>query len=173
MSVYPVLLSLPVSHSREIGRIITHYAHLEWRLRLVIYALLNIGPKEGRIAVRETRAEEYVTMIEDLLSVKKIRVNVNSKKSKKFLTLLREHRNTLAHGIWVKHPSSRSPVLQLAKGIWQPDPSKPQRRARRIIEPEGAVIRVTELRQFVRLIDQAARTAAKLEGEVRAALVSQ
>ena len=62
MPTYPVRRKLPVAYSTEIGRIITRWAWLEWELKRVAYTILEIGPKEGRLSVREPRAHDYLTM---------------------------------------------------------------------------------------------------------------
>ena len=172
MAEYPVRRRIPTAHSIQIGRIITRWAVLEWRLRNTIYALLGIGPKEGRITVREQRAENYITTIKDLMKIKRISIQFDLIKYIKFLKILREHRNNLAHGIWLKHPDFEEPVLQLIKGKWNPDPSNPKTKTKRVIDPEGALIRPQELRQFSQLIDKAIDAAAQLEDQVTRALAS-
>ena len=56
MATYPVRDKLPISHTTEIGRIITRWAFLEWLLRQIAYLLLDLNPKAGRLAVRDPRA---------------------------------------------------------------------------------------------------------------------
>ncbi len=172
MAVYKVHRRLPTAHSTQIGRIITRWAYLEWSLRNSIYALLDIGPPQGRIAIREQRAERYVDTVEDLLRIAKIDVDFEFKKYKDFLRILREHRNSLTHGIWLKHPDFNEPVLQITKGTWNPQPSNPKTKTKRVIKPEAALIRLKELRKFVPLIDQAIYAAGLLEGRVTGALAS-
>lgn len=168
MPTYQVLRRIPSAHSKEIGRIITRWAFLEWRLKNVAYALLNVTPKQGRVAVREPRATNYVDMLRDLLHLAGIQVSVDLVDYQKLLEVLAGHRDRLAHGIWLKHPDFKDPVLQLVKGKWQPNPQKPK--AKRVIDPEGALIQAEELRQFVPLIDQAAKVAGQLEIQVSVAL---
>jgi hypothetical protein len=47
----PVTVKLPSFLLREIGRIITHHAVLEWSLSRLTYTLLGIDRVAGRIAV--------------------------------------------------------------------------------------------------------------------------
>lgn len=173
MPEYKVRRSLPMAHNREIGRIVTHWSHLEWRLKNVVYVLLGIGPKEGRLAVREIRASSYATMIEDLLDVKCVSVSIDLGNFRKLLSELGDHRNRLVHGVWLKHPSYSDPVLQLTKGESTPDPTNPAGKRKRVIDPEGILVKADELRKFVPLIDRAAATAGRLELEVRRAFTSR
>ena len=148
----------------------TRWAFLEWRLKNVAYRLLGVNPKEGRVAIREPRAEDYLDMLQDLILIKSLKIEFDFKEFKRVINILEGHRNRLAHGVWIKHPSHRSPVLQLTKGKWQPDPTNPKIRAKRVVEPEGVLIRLTELRQFAPLIDAAAKGVEQLEQAVALAL---
>ena len=56
MSEFPVIYNLPADHEREIGRIMIRWAHLEWKFKHTCYLLLGVGPKEGRLTVREPRS---------------------------------------------------------------------------------------------------------------------
>ncbi len=172
MAVYPVRRRLPTAHSTQIGRIITRWAVLEWQLKNIAYALLNIGPKEGRLAVRETRVEKYIDMIEDLMKLKGLPVPDDLADFKTTLKILESHSNRLAHSIWIRHPDFKEPVMQLLKGKWQPNPKEPKRTVSRLIEPEAVLIRLKELREFALLIDQGVDAAGRLEKYVTRALQS-
>jgi hypothetical protein len=120
MPMYPVRRKLPVAYSTAIGRIITRWAWLEWELRGVIYTLLNIGPKEGRLSVRAARASEYNTMIQDLMHVRRVSLSPHLKSGLKSAKDAISHhgdlRNALAHGIWIKRDETPLPVLQVVGG---------------------------------------------------------
>ena len=172
MTEFPVLEKLSDAHSREIGHIVTRWAFLEWRLKNVAYRLLRVDQKEGRLAVREMRADDYLTMIEDLIKLNDLPIDFDFKKYKKVLSNLESYRNLLAHGIWINHPKHRSPVLRRTKGNWKPDSKNPKLKLKRVLNPEGVEVSVTELRQFGPLIGKAARAAAGLEVAVGRAIAS-
>ena len=90
MPKHKVRKRLPVAYSTEIGRIISHWAYLEWRLKNVTFALLDVGPKVGRLAIREPRASDYIGMFIDLMAVKGIEVSTDLKALKKLLAGLKE-----------------------------------------------------------------------------------
>ena len=54
----------------------------------------------------------------------------------------------------------------MIKGSWSPDPDNPKKKAKRVINPEGALIRSKELREFAPLIEQAIKAAIDLEKQV-------
>ena len=122
MAVYPARYRLPVSYSTEIGRIITRWAYLEAVLRTTAYLILRVGAKHGRVAVREPRVVDYVTMLQDLMHLESLKTRVDLKTLKKSLEEIEALRHKLAHGIWLKHPSTKLPVLQIVKGSYPPSP---------------------------------------------------
>jgi len=170
MGKYPVIRKLPAAHCREIGKIITRWAFLEWRLKNTGYLLLNIGPKHGRVAVRELRVCDHLTMIQDLMEINDVSVSgFDFAKFRKLLETVGNHRDRLAHGIWIKHPDHRSPILQLTKSSYLL-PTKGK--TKRIIKPEGVSIDLAGLREFVPIVDMTVKYGDILERLIRAALAS-
>lgn len=163
MPEVPVLRKLSVSHSREIGRIIVRWAHLEWRLRLIAYALLGLDQKEGRLAVRATgRVVEFVTMLQDLENAKRFDLGVDWKGLRKVLKHLSEHRGRLAHGLWLRVGRTKSPSIQIVNDVWQPDPKKKPTRAK--IDPVSAIVRANDLNFIAQQIDSMIDTLIEIEG---------
>ncbi len=168
MATYPVRDKLPISHTTEIGRIITRWAFLEWLLRQIAYLLLGLNPKAGRLAVRDPRATDCVTMIEDLVHVNGLKIRVEWKLLRRGLDDLSKHRHRLAHGVWLKIPGQRSPCLQIVKDTWQPNPNKPSIKAK--IDPISVPVTASDLHSVTRAIESAIRELQKLAGVIDAAL---
>ena len=161
MGVYPVRKKLPVPYNTEIGRIITRWALAEFALRQVAYLLLGLGPKEGRIAVREPRVDDYLTMILDLMLVYKIKSSVKTTKLRNLLRECESIRDKLAHGIWLKHEGSKVPVIQEVKGKYPPSPGAKSVKAR--IDPRATVVPIETLRQCTKNIEHCIAQIYKLK----------
>ncbi len=170
MTTYPIIQNLPVSHTREIGRFITQWALLEWKLKQIAYDLLAVEPPVGRLAITEPRVVDYVTMLEDILRIKRLKVDVDLKKLKTSLSELASHRDRIAHGVWLKYPKTRSPTLQIIKGSWQPDPKKPKVKA--VIHPRTVAVRVQDLQILVANVKTLIEAIEILTGKVRLVLAS-
>lgn len=162
---FPVRYRLPVAYSTEIGRIITRWAFLEWRLRVVTYILLGVGHNLGRIAVREPRAADYITIIEDICTVRNIKLKADTKTLKKQLAEYKEFRDLLAHGIWIKHPASTLPTIQKATGSYQELPGQKLTKAK--MAPKATVIELVELKKFSKLLQTMTGRIEKLRKEIR------
>ncbi|MCZ6740880.1 MAG: hypothetical protein O7D27_01840, partial [Alphaproteobacteria bacterium] len=139
-------------------------------LKQIAYDLLVVEPPVGRLAVTEPRVVDYVTMLEDILRIKRLKVDVDLKKLKTSLSEIANHRDRIAHGIWLKYPKTRSPTLQIIKGSWQPDPKKPKVKA--VIHPRAVTVRVQDLQILVANVKTLIAVVDVLAVEVRNALAS-
>lgn len=164
----PVRARLPVSYSTEIGRIIVRWALVEWHLKRLAYDILQISPKAGRVAVQEPRVEDYITMLQDLLALRKIRLDIDWKLLRKELGEIASFRNKLAHGIWVKHPGTKTPVLQETKGKHPNEPDATQRKAR--INPKALRVTLANLKDYRKRTDAAAHALRRLRDDLAPAL---
>lgn len=151
MGSYPVRRRLPVAYSTEIGRIITRFAFLQSQLRELTYKLLIVSRKQGRLAVREPRIDDHITMIEDLATLAGIDPKVDWKKLRKPCRELESFRNRLAHGIWLKHSSTKTPVLQdFSSAYTQGGPDTPKKPR---IHPLAVPVKLGQLRQIAKSIE--------------------
>lgn len=169
MATHPIRYRLPVSYSTEIGRIMTRWAILEWRLRVATYMLLDVGPKEGRIAVREPRPQDYGVMLRDLMQIKGFKpTKIQPKDLGKAIDSMAFYRNALAHGIWLKVKSRRLPWLQVLAGSYPPSPGAKAVKAK--IDPQGVEISPTNLREIRAGIESATGMVNVLIAELEARL---
>jgi hypothetical protein len=101
MKPHILLRHLPADLSRGIGRIIFAYAYLECELQQIMQTLTGLGPKEGRLTIKEPRAIDRLEIIENLISIHGLEITID----KKFAKLLRQatsDRNLFAHAVWSK-----------------------------------------------------------------------
>ena len=166
MQQMPVRYRLPVSYSTEIGRIITRWSHLEWMFSETLYILVGTSPKIGRLAVREPRVEEYLTIMEKTARLQGITVSVNWKKLRTIAKKMESFRNRLAHGIWIKDPSSNWPALRQVKGAYAPKRGAQSVDAR--ISPASMPVPFDELKNVVRAVDRINQIALDIKSEVEA-----
>ncbi len=168
MGTYPVRRRLPTKYSTEIGRIITRFAFLESQLRAMTYKLLMISDKQGRLAIREPRVVDHVTMIQDLAVLAKLDLKVNWKKLKEYCKEAESFRNRLAHGIWLKRSDTKFPVLQDFSSAYTqggPDiPKKPR------IHPLAVPVRLEQLHHIANALEKLSDTILKIERRINSAM---
>ena len=161
---------LPVSYSTEIGRLMTRYAFLEWRLRELVYDLLEVSPKEGRIAVGGTRATDYLAKALDLIELKKLHVTPDLKKLRTPLRNLQSYRGAIAHGVSLRDPNSDVPTLQWLKGEYEASETGEKKKAR--FDPASRPLKLTELRRMVTAIAKNVVMVERAREEILAQLGS-
>jgi hypothetical protein len=166
MKTYPVRKSLPTNYYTHIGRFVSRWAYLEWRMRRMTYALLDLGQKHGRVAVREPAVVDHLTMIEDLIFLDGLEVQTKLGPWKQPLAEIESYRNKMAHGIWVKRPDSKLPILQDTKGSHPQaiDPRPQARKAR--INPKAMAVTIDDLKGWTRATNSAVEMLEQLGAEI-------
>lgn len=167
MPTYPMRTRLPGAYSQQIGRIITRWAYLESRLRQVSCILLRINPPIARLMIRELRASDYITMLEDAMSVFHLSTSVNLKTLRSGLQTLESNRDKLAHGIWVKHDKTSTPVLQ---DLSAKHPAGPYQGQKARINPKAVALTIENLRAWATGIATASKLIQKIGREINAQL---
>lgn len=166
MAMYPTVYRLPLHYNTEIGRIITRFAFLESRLRVIAYLLLNLSPKEGRLAVRLGRIGDAISIIQRLLALQSFTTTQNLDKLSTECKKMERFRDRLAHGIWAKHPGAKTPVLQVTSGSYALSQGGESISAK--INPQAVAVQITDFRNQLRGIEIALNTIATLGHEIDA-----
>jgi len=155
---------LPTMTAAAVGRILARWSYQEWLLTETAYKLLRLDPKEGRVAVREPRAADYVTMIEDLLRIHRITIKASLSELRKYLVLAENQRDRYAHGVWLRHPQTRELYIRRTKGNWRPDLREPK--INRKIKPEALRVIPSKLTAVFHLIDVTVLMTEKIKTEI-------
>jgi hypothetical protein len=100
----PIRKAIPEHVATKVGQIITSYAYLDYRLKMLLWDLSGVDEKVGRITLRDPRATEKLQMARDLLFLKNIVVEDNKfKKLYDGINEVERLRDLLAHGIWTEN----------------------------------------------------------------------
>lgn len=116
----PAAYVIPVPMSREVGRIIVHWAYYEHSIQALCWEVLGLTPAQGRTAVREPRCSDRLRMLGELVVLRG-----GSWDKELFRSLCKRsedvqaRRDLCAHGIWANH--DRQWFVQLARGTWSPE----------------------------------------------------
>jgi hypothetical protein len=164
----PVVTTLPQGKAASIGRTLTRFAYLEWRMAKTIYTLLGISIKQGRAAVRLPQLRATLGIAQDLLTFLRVRVNFDFKRLGKLLDEAERARNVLAHSLFVR--DGKNIYVQVVRGSW--DFGQHVESASRTLNPEMKVVDRAFLsvqRQHV----EVAIKAADLLGRVIAAILTE
>ncbi len=165
MGIHPVWYKLPTAYNSAIGRMVSRFAVLETALRMLIYALLDVNPKLGRVAVRSPRVRDSFTMIEDLMALRDFKTTLNIKLMATKAAELEEFRDKIAHGVWVKHPGSGKPILQVTTGKYPHRKGGKSMKAR--INPIAASIPLDVFRTYTNAVGPLLKAVKQLGRELQ------
>jgi hypothetical protein len=157
---------LPMSMSREIGRIIVHWAYFEYCVQEMNWQTLGITPAAGRLAMREPRVENRLEMLHDLVKLRGGQWDDKLYKSILSRTrLIAAKRDLVAHGIWGSLDDGW--YVELSRGSW-PQNVKELVAGSRKLMPEMVHMDTDKLRaatnEIAKLIDDLKRLRASAVG---------
>jgi hypothetical protein len=168
--VTPALYDLPEDFIQEIGRIVVHWAFLEHYVQRIVWLLLKVDAKRGRVAVRDADMERRIDMIADLASIEGAKLEtLDSFKSKAKETA--GDRNLVVHGLWMKDDDGTWSV-QDTRGSHPKDVTGLLSR-KRSIEPGSVVMDTERLRGITAEIERLIASAKSLQEEVAKLMASR
>lgn len=152
MAMLPTLIDLPSDYLTALGRVVVRWSFVERQLMNIVYLLLGVSKKHGRVAVREPRADECMSMIQQLMQLENVKVSsVDLDITSKVLAKLKSTRDTLAHGLWLQEPSGKV-LIQVTSGTSRPDPKAPKVSKR--VNPHGMEVTPSDLEMLAEQIKQ-------------------
>jgi hypothetical protein len=165
---------------REIGKVIVGYASVEWRLSDMLYAVLSVGPKQGRLAVVEPRAPERLDLLGELAALRGVRLSSllgirtkpNLLKLRNEIEWCRAQRALIAHGLWAFDPDNLGQTyLRRVTGDWRPD-QKDRQKVSRKIKPEAILYDTRKCRALRKRIDRLNKKLGDVKVRLEIALAS-
>jgi hypothetical protein len=114
-----ITFDLPDDLAQAIGRLVALYAHIEHKLTSLSGLILQLDKAEMRVAIKTPRLAERFDMALDLFALKGIRMPFDTEAVKSQFTRLTTERDRVAHGLWLKHPTTGDLYLQITRGQWE------------------------------------------------------
>jgi hypothetical protein len=114
-----VIHKLPASLLNEIGRVVVAYSRLEHKMTATIAMTLQLQKVEARMALDEPLLHDRLDTIQDLFALKGLLPEFPFDDFWKELKVLNALRNSIAHGIWLRHPQTKKIWLRLVRGHWK------------------------------------------------------
>jgi hypothetical protein len=174
MRYFPEIYRLPSALATGAGKYIARFSYLEYVLTKVVYDLIGIDEKAGRLTIKIS-PKKYAALLSKLLKLRSITTQVNIKHLGTEIFDTYEIRNLLAHGVWTRHPDypkdKRNYIIE-DEGAWS-EPGHPIDSTSRAIKPEAINISTAYLSNWRIRIDAAIKLATKLKADVTRELAKQ
>jgi hypothetical protein len=117
-STAPAVRELPVAIAAAVGHAIARHSYLDWMLANILYALLSIPIKQGRVAVKIPPPPLYITTVADLLAFLRLYLDFNLGALERKLIAADQARNLLCHSVFTQDARSGKIHIQLVSGSW-------------------------------------------------------
>ena len=159
-----VIHKLPASLLNEIGRVVVTYSRLEHALTAVIAMMLQLQKAEARLVLDEPPIFERLNTIQDLFALKGLIPDFPFDTFWKELKAINKMRNSVAHGVWLRHPQTKATWLRLVSGHWTRTEAH-QQKVSRVIRPESVPMDTKECKA-IRLRIEAALKQVDVLGNI-------
>jgi len=152
----PVTKALPAAIAGPIGQIVAREAYVEWVLGQVMYSLMEISIKQGRVILKYPRPGQYVAAIRDLYDFHGIEPAVSLEDLSRKLDVADRTRNVLTRSVYMRGPG-KAGELVLARSPWDPGPGGES-------QPETQTVDDEFLERCRKEVDTAVAAAEKFQG---------
>lgn len=120
-SLEPVTKPLPAALAGAIGQIVARQAYVEWLLGQVMYSLMEISIKQGRVILKFPRPGQYVAAIRDLYDFHGITPQMSLEDLSRKLDVSDRTRNVLTRSVYMR-ARGKSRDIVIARSPWDAGP---------------------------------------------------
>jgi len=150
----PVTKALPPAIAGPIGQIVAREAYVEWVLGQVMYSLMEISIKQGRVILKYPRPGQYVAAIRDLYDFHGIEPAVSLEDLSRKLDVADRTRNVLTRSVYMH--GAEAGELVIARSPWDPGPGGES-------QPETQVVDDAFLERCRKSVEEAVSAAEKFQ----------
>ena len=157
-ALVPIDAPLPSSVAAAIGNAIARHSYLDWVLGQVLYSLMEISAKQGRVVVRPPNPAEYTRAVRDLFAFLKLETRFDFDGFARRLERADAARHVLARCVYMRDMEGRAGDIRLGLGPWASS-----HEAAKAIAIEGAKVDRAFLARRRREIEDAIARAERLQ----------
>jgi hypothetical protein len=150
----PITKALPTALAAAIGQVVARHAYLEWVLGQVMYDLMEISIKQGRVILKFPRPGQYIAAVRDLFDFHGLETTMSLEDLARKLDVADRTRNVLTRSTYMRDPDHRS-VVVIARSTWDPGPGGET-------QPETEVVDGAFMERCRKNVDAAVDLAEKL-----------
>jgi hypothetical protein len=151
----PLTQPLPSDIAAGIGAIVQRHAYLDWLLGQVMYSLMEISIKQGRVIMKLPRPRVYIAAVKELFDFHGLATRFDFDELAKCLEAAENARRELTRSVYMRDTDSRALRIQLARSPWDPGPGGDT-------QPEAQLLDARHLARKRKDVEDAIRCAGKL-----------
>jgi hypothetical protein len=116
----PLTAALPAETAAAVGALIARRTYLDWVLGQVMYNLMEISIKQGRVIMKLPRPRVYIAAVKELLEFHEIGFRFDFERLAGRLEAADSARREITRSIYMVH--SDTEAIHLARSPWDPGP---------------------------------------------------
>lgn len=155
-ALVPLATGLPAAIAASIGVTLARHAYLDWVLGQVMYSLMEISIKQGRVIMKLPRPSHYIAAVKDLFGFHGLDTGFDFEDLARRLETSERTRNLLTRSVYMRDSSSKAVAIHLARSPWDPGPGGET-------QPESQKVDRKFLAGRRKDVDDAIRAAEKLQ----------
>jgi hypothetical protein len=153
----PLTQPLPAEIAAGVGAIVQRHSYLDWVLGQVMYSLMEISIKQGRVIMKLPRPRVFVTAVKELFEFHGLEPRFDFDALAQNLELADCAVRELARSVYMRDTDSASLSIHLARSPWDPGPGGE-------LQPESQRVDAKLLAAKRREVEDAVKGAEKLRG---------
>jgi hypothetical protein len=157
-ALVPLAAGLPAVIAANIGGTLARHTYLDWVLGQVMYNLMEISMKQGRVIMKLPRPSHYIAAVKDLFNFHGLETAFDFEDLARRLETSERTRNLLTRSVYMRDSSSKQVAIHLARSPWDPGPGGET-------QPESQPVDRKFLARRRKEVDDAVRSAEKLQAE--------
>lgn len=151
----PFAADLPTEIAAGIGSTIARHAYLDWLLGQVMYDLMEISIKQGRVIMKLPRPRVYIAAVKDLFDFHGLDAKYDFEDLAGKLELADCACRELSRSVYMRDTSRDEVTVQLVRSPWDPGPGGD-------LQPEAQVVNAKFLAAKRKEVDDAVKATEKL-----------
>ena len=151
----PLAAELPDALAAGIGHATARHAYLDWVLGQVMYDLMEISIKQGRVIMKLPRPRVYIAAVKDLFEFHGLDPKYDFDDLARKLEMAHNACRELSRSVYMRDTNSEKLSIQLVRSPWDPGPGGD-------LQPEAQLLDAKFLSVKRKDVDDAVKAAEKL-----------
>jgi hypothetical protein len=155
-ALVPLAPGLPAQIAASLGVTLARHSYLDWVLGQVMYSLMEISIKQGRVIMKMPRPAHYIAAVRDLFQFHGLEGEFDFDDLCERLDTADRSRNMLTRSVYMRDTNSKALRVHLVRSPWDPGPGGET-------QPEAQLVDRKFLARRRKDVDDAIRAAEKLQ----------
>ena len=161
-ALVPLKQPLPTAIAASVGATLARHAYLDWVLGQVMYGLMEISIRQGRVILKLPRPRQYIAAVRDLFAFHGIESDYNFEQLARRLEAAERVRALLTRSAYMRDTGSRTLRIEVARALWDPGPGGETQPESQVVDRRFLAARRKEVEDAIRAAERLRSVTDKL-----------